>query len=638
MNRSLLTPHRSPALLLALLLAATPARAQIADTPELSDLFGAETASGDFDGDGFTDLAIGVPLEDIGSVVDAGAVHVIYGTAGGLNDGDDQFWHQDSPGLGDAAGTGDRFGSALAAGDLNGDGFDDLAVGSPFESRGAMPEVGQVHVLYGSAAGLTGAGSFYLPSIPSAQPYYYVGWALAAGDFDGDGWDDLAVGAPGRDFGPAEDAGLVAVLPGSASGVSAGNYRIWHQNTPGVAGEVAANDYFGLPLAAGDFNDDGRDDLAVGVYHDDVEGAENAGAAHVFYGTAAGLTAVGDQLWSQGTAGIEGDPEPFDGFGTALTVGDFDGDGRDDLAVGVPFEEVGSLRNAGAVNVIYGAAAGLAVADDQIWYQDVGTVADASEDDDYFAETLAAGDFDGDGVDDLAIGVPTESLNGLSFTGAVNVLYGTAAGLDDDGNQFWWQGSPDVTGDPEAGDRFGSALAAGDFDGDDAADLAVGVMRESVGATAEAGAANVLYGGVAGLSAALNQILHQGLNLRIVGPGTDADGAVLSTGTNDAATAEAPEASVGSVGSVGEATGLLPAAPNPFAARTTVGFELAEAGPARLAVYDLLGREVAVLIEGTVEAGRHEAVLDGSTLPSGAYIIRLTAGAATQTQRVSLVR
>jgi hypothetical protein len=231
--------------------------------------------------------------------------------------------------------------------------------------------------------------------------------------------------------------------------------------------------------------------------------------------------------------------------------------------------------------------------------------------------------------------VPTESLNGLSFTGAVNVLYGTAAGLDDDGNQFWWQGSPDITGDPEAGDRFGSALAAGDFDGDDAADLAVGVMRESVGATAEAGAANVLYGGVAGLSAALNQILHQGLNLRIVGPGTDADGAVLSTGTNDAATAEAPEASVGSVG---EAAGLLPAAPNPFAARTTVGFELAEAGPARLAVYDLLGREVAVLIEGTVEAGRHEAVLDGSTLPSGAYIIRLTAGAATQTQRVSLVR
>ena len=91
---------------------------------------------GDFNGDGFADLAVGAPGEDLGSP-DAGAVNVLYGSAAGLTSAGNQFWHQNSPGIAERADAGDLFGSALAAGDFNGDGFDDLAIGVPAEDVGA---------------------------------------------------------------------------------------------------------------------------------------------------------------------------------------------------------------------------------------------------------------------------------------------------------------------------------------------------------------------------------------------------------------------------------------------------------------------------------------------------------------------
>ena len=111
-------------------------------------------ARGDFDGDGHGDLAIGVPGEDIGPAADAGALHVLYGDAAALSATDSQYWTQNSSGMADAVEPGDEFARALAVGDLNGDGFDDLAIGAPGEDSAA----GVVHVLYGSSAGLTVTG------------------------------------------------------------------------------------------------------------------------------------------------------------------------------------------------------------------------------------------------------------------------------------------------------------------------------------------------------------------------------------------------------------------------------------------------------------------------------------------------
>ena len=120
----------------------------------------------DFDGNGFKDLAVGVPGEDLGSALDAGAVNVIYASANGLTGTASQLWTQNSPGIFDEAEQGDEFGESVAVADFDGDGFGDLAIGVPFEDANA----GAVHVLYGSPTGLTAAGSQFWtqnsPGIP----------------------------------------------------------------------------------------------------------------------------------------------------------------------------------------------------------------------------------------------------------------------------------------------------------------------------------------------------------------------------------------------------------------------------------------------------------------------------------------
>jgi hypothetical protein len=178
------------------------------------------------------------------------------------------------------------------------------------------------------------------------------------------------------------------------------------------------------------------------VAQEDVFGVSNAGAANVLYGSAAGLTADGNQLWHQDSPGIEDEVETSNLFGGALASGDFDGDGYADLAVGVSGEDFGSINLAGAVNVLYGSAAGLTAEGNRLWFQELDGIPDLLETGDHFGQALASGDFDGDGQDDLAVGVPEEDIGTVTDAGAVNVLYGTAGGgLTAAGNQFWHQGA-----------------------------------------------------------------------------------------------------------------------------------------------------------------------------------------------------
>ncbi|HKO61132.1 MAG TPA: hypothetical protein VJV03_08240, partial [Pyrinomonadaceae bacterium] len=324
----------------------------ILDASELGDNFGSALTAGDFNADGESDLAIGVPKEDRelrgSSVEDVGAVSVLFGTgSGGLTSNFDQVWTQDTfdnnVSVIDSGENFDRFGSSLAAGDFNGDGRSDLAIGVPKEDVGAAVDAGAVNVLYASASAgaLSAVGNQFLVQgsnnlTGTAETGDLLASSLAAGDFNGDGIKDLAIGVPGNnnEFGTSiNDLGAVNVVYGSTLDVGSGQplglspfgqefFRPGRVGEPSGENGLAPGDRFGSTLSAWDFNRDLRTDLAIGVPGETVGGNADAGAVVVLYSEGSqGLfdgSPVNAQFWTQDSSGIADVAELNDGFGAAL--------------------------------------------------------------------------------------------------------------------------------------------------------------------------------------------------------------------------------------------------------------------------------------------------------------------------------
>jgi hypothetical protein len=401
--------------------------------------------------------------------------------------------------------------AANILGDFDNDGYDDLVVGDRTAVVAGQSYAGAVQVTYGSRGGLNANRSQTLTqkSFTTAESGDNFGKSFAVGDFNNDGFDDLAVGSPNEDIGNIRDAGLVSVFYGSKQGLKTTGVRLLQQNSSGIQGTAEAGDQFGLSLAAGDFDNDGHDDLAIGAPYDSVSGNSNAGLVHVIYGSSGGLQSR-DAVFSQDTSGVLGVAEKSDYFGLSLATGDFNRDGRDDLAIGVPGEDVGTIINAGAVQVLYGSKGGLTTEGDAYYHQDTSGIEGKAEVGDQFGYDLATGDFNGDGSDDLAIGAPYENIGTIRDAGAVSVIYGSTRGLQSN-NQIFYQGYNGTAGTAEAYDRYGFSLAVGDVNGDKLDDLAVGVPYESHSNRVDAGAVNVIYGSKSGLSK-VDTILSQGLD------------------------------------------------------------------------------------------------------------------------------
>jgi hypothetical protein len=430
----------------------------VGSTAEASDRFGGALAVGDFDGDGFDDLAVAAPTEAVGTVPAAGAVNVLYGASSGLTGTGSQLFTQASLGGGATSGSFENFGSALAAGDLDGDDVDDLAIGVPFGNADA----GAVHVLYGATGGLTDGRpttsvSQDSPGVGStAEPFDEFGASLAVGDFNDSGVSDLAVGVPSEDVGSIVSAGVFHVLFGRTTGLSGISSQMITQDTPGVHSDAQPFDRFGSAFGPTDFDGDGFPDLAIAADNESVGPIPGAGAIFVFDGGNGGLQIAGNRVLHQDVAGIGSTAEDFDGFGWAMATGDFNGDGFGDVGVGVPFESVGPIFAAGAINVLYGSGGGLSGSGSQLFHQDVAGVVSTAEELDRFGWSLGSGDFDESGADDLAIGVPGESVGTIPEAGAINVTFGGNGGLT--GGQVLHQ---DVAGIGSTAEDFDGACRPG---------------------------------------------------------------------------------------------------------------------------------------------------------------------------------
>lgn len=441
----------------------------------------------DFNGDGFPDLAVGGPYATVNKKNEAGAVGIVAGSAKGLDAKKVSTVKQSQAAIPGEAAESEMFGWMVRSGDFDGDGYADLAVSAPLENRGVGVPPGAIFLVFGSPAGLKSAIKIDPPADYDDDGWFATG--LAVGDFDKDGFSDLFVNVfdgstlPGYLIEGSADLrqpGVAKLVPfllakadwnqaQPATGDVNGDGRddlvvprlngtrsevlVFFGGANGLSKTPQRQPGSGFYTATGDLDNDGYDDVAFGDPSARVLTDSN-GLVRVWYGSKNGLdTKRGALKLTQLTPRIPEDPEEPDNFGSGIAIGDVNGNGRADLAIGAQYESIGGKLQAGMVFLLYGDAKGIvpATARIQTFTQDSAGVQDAVESQDSFGASLAFRDFNGDGLAELQVSSPGEN----GYEGSVTILKGSKSGLTGIGSQTY---TPANTGIGKTGAGFGIGL------------------------------------------------------------------------------------------------------------------------------------------------------------------------------------
>jgi hypothetical protein len=447
---------------------------------------------GDINNDGKADIAAGAPLHD-GDLQDEGKVRIYYGLSTSLLNANRRL---------EMNVVSAQFGfSTASAGDVNGDGIDDLIIGAPFYT-GDLNNEGRILVYLGTNTGISPVAAW---TLRGGQAGAQLGYCVAgAGDVNGDGFADIIAGAPGYSNGQTAE-GRVLIFLGSAQGIS-GTNPAWSFES-NQAGAALGRSVSG----AGDLNNDGFSDILIAAPDADSS-AVDEGIAMAFAGSQTGLgntpiwTGYGKQAGAR--------------FGYSIAAADANGDGYSDIIVGAPFYNTDAdPATEGRIQVFYGRL-GFPIAAASWTYS--GTMDNAR----YGFSVAAAGDVNSDGIADIAAGAPGYS-NGQQAEGRAEIFYGNTAGLPTTAS---W-----ATESNRANALLGSSLAGrGDYDADGIADFITGAPGYSNGQVNE-GSAYIYKGGSNGLSATANLIAESDQSGAIFGTSISFAGDINGDGISDIA-------------------------------------------------------------------------------------------------------
>ncbi len=505
----------------------------------------------------------------------------------------------------------DAFGSAVTSvGDLDGNGVTDLAIGLPGFSIEPALSWGAVWIVFRDSLGAVtsvtpitdGEGGF---SSGILEDNASLGKSVAnLGDWNGDGFPELGVGAPVMDGGQ----GRMFVLYLNGTG-AADSSKMYGGNLGGFPDSLDPTDEFGSSIAAlGDLDGNGIAEIAVGAQNSDA----SRGSIWIVFPTDSGTVGSATEI-GNGMGGVSLDVG--DVFGSNLaSLGDLDGDGTWELAVGAPDDD-DLPTNSGAVWILSIDSTGSAQSSQKISATQGGLPAGILEPADHFGSSISAiDDLNDDGVPDMIVGAPLDDLgeptNPNADRGAVWILLmntdGTVNGVSKIGDGL--NGFPEDS--LETQDWFGASVASvGDLNGDGIVDLAVGASRDDDSTATNSGAVWILE---------LNALCA--IATTVSGPDDEAGGSVPW------ATAK-----------------RLQIRPNPANPSIQLRFTMERKERVSLSIYDIRGREIKRLLDGVLDAGSHETTWNGSghdgrTVSSGIYFAVVQKGADREVSKFVILK